>query len=169
MLFNLSQYRGVSNIQKLLKNFDNSFVLFFFRMTLIEIVTFKCILSLRALDIVNINLTDAHAVSLRISPWCFIKNFAFFLFLIMYIYHVWIYSLLNNRSGDIEQNPQSKPNSCKTFSNRQWILNNPNAHTYMKIFPLRVYISLNSFDVLCLSENFFDSSTLSANRNLEIL
>ena len=68
MLFNLSQYRGVSNIQKLLKNFGNSFVLFFFRMTLIEIVTFKCILSLRALDIVNINLTDAHAVSLRISP-----------------------------------------------------------------------------------------------------
>lgn len=68
MLFNLSQYRGVSDIQKLLKNFDNSFVLFFFRMTLIEIVTFKCILSLRALDIVNINLTDAHTVSLRISP-----------------------------------------------------------------------------------------------------
>ena len=38
----------------------------------------------------------------------------------------------------------------------------------MKIFLTRGYIPFISFDVLCLSQTFLDSSTLSDNSNLEI-
>ena len=35
--------------------------------------------------------------------------------LVTYVFHVWLYLILTRRSGDIEQNPGPKSNSCQSF------------------------------------------------------
>ena len=35
--------------------------------------------------------------------------------LVAYVFHVWLYLILTKRSGDIEQNPGPKSNSCQSF------------------------------------------------------
>ena len=31
------------------------------------------------------------------------------------LFHVWLFFIRTKRSGDIEQNPEPKPNSCQNF------------------------------------------------------
>ena len=40
----------------------------------------------------------------------------YFINAIWYIHHMWLYSLAIKRSGDIEENPGPKPNSCDCLS-----------------------------------------------------
>ena len=71
---------------------------------------------------------------------------------------MWLYSLVIKRSGDFEENPGPKPNSCECLSICHWNLNRISAHNYIKLSVLRAYISINKIDIICLSETYLDSS-----------
>ena len=71
-------------------------------------------------------------------------------------------------SGDIEMNPGPKPCSCNKFSICHWNLNSISAHNFIKLSLLRAYISFHNFDILCLSETYFDSTISSNDSNLII-
>ena len=88
--------------------------------------------------------------------------------LVTYVFHVWLYLILTKRSGDIEQNPGSKPNSCQSFSICHWNLNSISAHNFIKISLLKTYIATDKLDVICLSETYLDSSNSNDDDNLEI-
>ena len=88
---------------------------------------------------------------------------------VLYIHHVWLCSLDIKRSGDIEENPGPKPNSCEYLSICHWNLNSISAHNSTKFFFLRAYISINKIGIICLSETYLDSSISSDNDNLELL
>ena len=83
------------------------------------------------------------------------------------IHYVWLYSLAIKLSGDIEENPGSKANSCGCLSICHWNLNSICAHNLIKLSLLRAYISLDKID-RCLSETYLDSSIPSDNENLEL-
>ena len=72
------------------------------------------------------------------------------------------------RSGDIEQNPGPKPNSCECLSICHWNLNSISAHNFIKLSLLRAYTSTNKIDIKCLSETYLDSSISSDSGNLEL-
>ena len=65
-------------------------------------------------------------------------------------------------------NPGPKPNSCENFSVFHWNLNSISAHNFSKVSLLNAYTSLHSFDIMCLSETYWDSSILSHDPNLEV-
>ena len=80
--------------------------------------------------------------------------------LVTYVFHVWLYLVLTKRTGDIEQNPRPKPNSCQSFSIWHWNFNSFSAHSFIKISLLKAYIATHKLDAICLSETFFGSSVL---------
>ena len=45
---------------------------------------------------------------------CF--NSLYFIIVVSYIHHVWLYSIAIKRSGDIEEDPGPKVNSCDSLS-----------------------------------------------------
>ena len=69
-----------------------------------------------------------------------------------YVFHIWLYLILTERSGDIEHNPGPKSNSSESFSICHWNLNSISAHNFIKISLLKTYIATHKLDVLCLSE-----------------
>ena len=81
---------------------------------------------------------------------------------------MWLCSLAIKRSGDIEENPGPKPNSCDCLSICHWNLNSIPAHNFIKLSLLRAYISINKTDIICLSETYLDSSIPSDDDNLEL-
>ena len=93
----------------------------------------------------------------------------YFINSVSYIHHMWLYSLAIKCSGDIEENPGPKPNSCEYLSICHWNLNSISAHNSTKFFFLRAYISINKIGIICLSETYLDSSISSDNDNLELL
>ena len=70
-------------------------------------------------------------------------------------------------SGDIEENPgrQSKP--CSSLSICHWNLISIPAHNFIKMSLLRASISINKFNIICLSKTYLDSSISSNDGNLE--
>ena len=81
---------------------------------------------------------------------------------------MWLYSFAIKCSGDIEDNPSLKPNSCEYLSICHWNLNSISAHNFIKLSLLRAYISVNKTDIICLSETYLDSSISPDNDNLEL-
>ena len=81
---------------------------------------------------------------------------------------MWLCSLAIKCSGDIEENPGPKPNSCEYLSICHWNLNNIYAHNFIKLSVLRAYISVNKIDIICLSQTFLGPSISSDNDNLEL-
>ena len=81
---------------------------------------------------------------------------------------MWLYSLAIKCTGDVEENPGPKPNSCEYLSICHWNLNSISAHNFIKFCLLRAYISINKIDIICLSETYLDSSISSDNDNLEL-
>ena len=81
---------------------------------------------------------------------------------------MWLYSLAIKCTGDVEENPGPKPNSCEYLSICHWNLNSISAHNFIKFCLLRAYISINKIDIICLSETYLDSSISSDNENLEL-
>ena len=75
-----------------------------------------------------------------------------------YLFDVWLCSILMKRSGDTEQNPGPKPSSCQSFSVCHWNLNSILAHNFIKLSPLRPYITVHKFDVVCWSETYLNAS-----------
>ena len=80
----------------------------------------------------------------------------------------WLYSLLILLSADVELNPGPKRASTSNISVYHWSLNSISAHNYIKLFLLKAYIAIHKFDIICLSETYFDSSTSSDDDNLAI-
>ena len=91
----------------------------------------------------------------------------FFITVALYIHHVWLYFITIQLSGDIEENtgPQSKP--CNSLFICHWNLNCIPTHNFIKLSLLRAYISIDKFDITCLSETYLDSSISSNDGNLE--
>ena len=73
-------------------------------------------------------------------------------------------------SGDVEVNPGPKRNSCQSqsFSICHWNLNSLIAHSFTKVSLLTSYLSVNKFDIVCLSETFLNSEILTDDENLQI-
>ena len=84
---------------------------------------------------------------------------------------LWITRYRIGMSGDIEVNPGPKCNSCQSqsFSICHWNLNSLIAHSFAKVSLLTVYLSVNKFDIVCLSETFLNSEILTDDENLQIL
>ena len=83
-----------------------------------------------------------------------------------YIYYAWLCSLAVKLSGDIEENPGPKTNSCDCLSICHWNLNSICAHNFTKSSLLRAYISINKIDITCLSETCLGWSIPSDDDNL---
>ena len=88
--------------------------------------------------------------------------------LVTYVFHVRLYLILTKRSGDIEQNPGPKSNSCQSFSVCHWSFNSISAHNFVKIPVLKTHIATHKLDVICLSETYLDASISNDDDNLEI-
>ena len=73
-------------------------------------------------------------------------------------------------SRDVEVNPGPKRNSCQSqsFSICHWNLNSLIAHSFTKVSLLTSYLSVNKFDIVCLSETFLNSEILTDDENLQI-
>ena len=85
------------------------------------------------------------------------------------VFHIWLYLILTEQSGDIEQNPGPKSNSSQSFSICHWNFNSISAHNFIKVSLLKTFIATNKLDVICLSETYLDSSISNDDDNLEIL
>ena len=83
------------------------------------------------------------------------------------LFHVWSFLVRTKRSGDIEQNPGPKLNSCQSFSICHWNLNSISAH-FIKLSLLRPYITIHKFDVVCLSETYLNASISNDDDSLEV-
>ena len=75
----------------------------------------------------------------------------------MLIQFIWVHAFLIRQSDNIEMNPGPKLNPCHSFSICHWNLNSLAAHNYLKVSPLRAYVAIKKFDVVCLSETYLDS------------
>ena len=103
-----------------------------------------------------------------------IRNYRYFFTLVQYfiileyiiqiLYHTYIIRL----SGDVELNPGPRPNSCQSFSVCHWNLNSITAHIFLKLFLLKAYNAIYSYDIICLSETYLDSETLSGDDHLAL-
>ena len=87
---------------------------------------------------------------------------------VLYLRCIWLYSILLKLSGDVEENPDPKPKPCQNFSICRWNVNSVSAHNFSKVSLLRAYISIHKFDVICISETFFNSETAFDDDNLKI-
>ena len=70
--------------------------------------------------------------------------------------------------GDIESNPGPRPNSGQSFSICHWNLNSTAAYNFSKIYLLKAYNAIHTYDIICLSETHLKHDTLSDNDNLMI-
>ena len=95
----------------------------------------------------------------RILYWNILSSF---------MLNIWYCKCLLRLSGDIELNPGPKPNSCKSFSICHWNLNSITSHNFIKVSLLTAYYGIHKFDIICLSETYLNSETLSNDENLNI-
>ena len=82
--------------------------------------------------------------------------------------NIWYCKCLLRLSGDIGLNPGLKPNSCESFSVYHWNLNSITSHNFIKVSLLTSYNNNHKFDIICLSETYLNSETLSNDENLNI-
>ena len=89
--------------------------------------------------------------------------------LLTFIYHIWLYLIISNGSGDIKKNPGPKPNFYQRFSicHCHWRRSSVfsvnfdiSVHSFLKFSILSTYIAVHNFDVICLSETHLNSSIL---------
>ena len=134
----LNQYRGtvgVFNNSKLplKKTHGPSLQKIISKTHLIEILIFLLVLTVRY----AISLSSAENIQ-------FLHRSLFhnlhFISVVLCIHHVWLCSLAIKRSGDIEENPGPKPNSCDCLSICHWNLNSISEHNFIKLSLLRDYI-----------------------------
>ena len=83
--------------------------------------------------------------------------------------YFWVASRIISLSDDIEINPGPKSyvlNRC--FLICHWNLDNILAHMFAKVSLLSAYISVHKFEIICLSETYFNFEIPSDDENLEI-
>ena len=80
---------------------------------------------------------------------------SFYLFLsCSYLYHIWLFPRLTNLTGGIEKNLYFS----QTFSIDHWNLSSLVAHHFRKVALLKAYLSVQRFDIICISETYVNSS-----------
>ena len=84
------------------------------------------------------------------------------------MFHGWLYLIRTKQSGDTEENPGPKPNSCQSYSIFHWNLNSISAHSFIKLSLLRAYIAIHKYDVVCSSETYLNASISSNDDNWEV-
>ena len=87
---------------------------------------------------------------------------------VIYLWYIWLYSILVKLSGDVEENPGPKPKPCQSFSCCHCNVNSVSAHNFSIVSLLRAYISIHKFDVICMSETFLNSDTACDDDNSKI-
>ena len=81
-------------------------------------------------------------------------------FVLSFFFLITFLALLLILSNDVELNPGSKKdNSKRNFSIAQWNLNNVAAQDFIKLSQLEAYNSMHSYDFICLSQTWLDSTT----------
>ena len=72
--------------------------------------------------------------------------------------YLWVASRIISLSGDIESNPGPIYNALnRCFSIYHWNLNNISALIFTKVSFLSAYISVHTFDIICLSQSYISS------------
>ena len=99
-------------------------------------------------------------IYLRLSLYIFMT--------VLYLRHIWLYSVLIKLSSDVEENAGPKPKPCQSFSICHWNVNSVSAYNFSKVSLLRAYIFIHKFDVICISETFLNSDTAFDDDNLKI-
>ena len=82
--------------------------------------------------------------------------------------NIWYCKCLLQLIVDIELNPGPKLNSCKCFSICRSNLNSITSHNFIKVSLLTTYKNVHKFDIICLSEAYLNSETLSNDENLNV-
>ena len=85
-----------------------------------------------------------------------------------FLFHVWLFLIRTNQSGDIELIPGLKPNFCQCFSIFHWNLNEISVYNFIKLSLLRPYIVTHKFDVVCSSETYLNASISNDDDSLEV-
>ena len=87
---------------------------------------------------------------------------------VLYLRYIWRSSILVKLSDDVEENPGPKAKPCQSISICHWNVNSVSANNFSKVSPLRAYIFIHKFDVICLSETLLNSDTAFDGDNLKI-
>ena len=117
---------------------------------LIETVIFLIVLSVRYV------ISQSSAQNIRFLHRSLFHSL-YFMSKLSNIHYVWLYSLAIKLTGDIEENPGPKANSCDYLSICHWNLNSICAHNFIKLSLLRAYISINKIHIICLSKTLLGS------------
>ena len=90
-------------------------------------------------------------------------------FVLSFSFVITFLSLLLILSNDVELNPGPKKDSSKRkFSIAHWNLNSIAAQNFVKLSQLETYNTLHSYDLICLSETWLDSTTSIDSNNLSL-
>ena len=81
-------------------------------------------------------------------------------FVLSFFFLITFLSILLILSNDVELNPGPKKNSSKrNFSIALWNLNSIAVQNFVKLSQLEAYNTLHSYDLICLSETWLNSTT----------
>ena len=160
MRVNLKQYRetvGVFNNRNLATR--KSYDLFSSRLLqqpLLKIYSTKSLLFLLMIAI-RFVVYIINAQHVRLTHRSVFKSL-YFITIAFYIHHDWVYFITIKFSGGIEENPGPQPESCDSLPICHCNLKSIPAHNFIKLSLVHGYISINKFDIICLSETYLDSS-----------
>ena len=93
------------------------------------------------------------------------RNHTSLYFQVVYFWYTGSILLL---SGDIETNPGPFSSNLESLNICHWNLNSIATENFIKIPLLEAYITVNKFDIICLSETFLDSSFLDDDPRLNL-
>ena len=71
-------------------------------------------------------------------------------------------------SNDVETNPGPRQNTCQTLSISHWNLNSISSYNFEKLSSFIAFNCVHNFDIICFSETYLNSETLSEDENLKI-
>ena len=90
-------------------------------------------------------------------------------FVLSFFFLITLLSLLLMFSNDVELNPGPKKDSSKpNVSIAHWNLNSIVALNFVKLSPLETYNTLHSYDLICLSETWLDSTIFVDSKDLSL-
>ena len=85
-----------------------------------------------------------------------------------YLFQVWLFLIRTKRIGDIEQNPESKPNFLSKFFYLSLESQQHFGAHFIKLSLLRPYITIHKYDVICLSETYLNASISNDDDSLKV-
>ena len=171
ILVNVSQWR--MEIGNFHNSISNSFCNCVFYMSKSWMVIAYLLYAALLKDIVNSTLVFAFFffVVFRTKVNVIIIQFEHILYwniLSSFISNIWYCKCLLQLTGDIDLNPGLKPNYWKKLLGCHWNLNSITSHNFIKVSLLMAYNSIHKFDVICLSETYLNSETLSNIKKLNV-